>query len=183
MRNVILLISVLLLIPSISGCGTIYGAAVDERKLSTIASDHEIKARILQAFANDENVGVLKISVSSYKGHVYLIGEYETWTQRSRAIKIAKKQKGVKRLTKYLLKENPKSRCDYTKNVELTAKVKAKLIGDKGIWSTNIDVKTMQCITVLWGLVGSKTEKKKAIAHAKSVAGRKKVKSFLKVQK
>jgi hyperosmotically inducible protein len=64
-------------------------------------------------------------------------------------------------------------------NLELTAKVKAKLIEDDDIWSTNVDVKTIQCITVLWGLVGSETEISKAIAHAESVKGVEMVKSFL----
>ena len=96
---------------------------------------------------------------------------------------LAKNEKGVTGLTMYMLPENPKSLCGSVQNLELTAKVKAKLIGDKDIWSTNVDVKTMQCITVLWGLVGSKIEISKAIAHAKSVKGVTKVKSFLKSKK
>jgi hyperosmotically inducible protein len=59
-------------------------------------------------------------------------------------------------------------------------KVKAKLIGDKDIWSTNIDVKSVQCNIVLYGLVASKNKIKKAIGHAKSVEGVRSVKSFLK---
>jgi len=128
-------------------------------------------------------VGILDFSVSSYEGHVYLIGEYEKQAQKDRAIKLARKEKGVSGLTTYLLPENPKPACGTAQNLELTAKVMAKLIGDKGIWSTNIDVKTMQCITILWGIVGSETEISKAISHAKSVKGIKKVKSFLKAAK
>lgn len=70
--------------------------------------------------------------------------------------------------------------CGTIKNLELTDRVKSKLIGDKDIWSTNIDVKTMQCIVVLYGYAGSKAEIQKAIAHAKSVAGVRSVKSYLK---
>ena len=180
MKKAITLILVLLMLPLLNSCGTIYTAAVDERSIGTIASDHEIKASILAKFADDEQVGVLDFSVSSYNGHVYLIGEYETQTQKNRAIELAKSQKGVNGITTYLLKENPKARCGYGQNMELTAKVKAKLIGDKDIWSTNVDVKTMQCITVVWGLVGSQIEIDKVLTHAKSVEGITKVKSFLK---
>ena len=70
--------------------------------------------------------------------------------------------------------------CGTTKNLELTSRVKSKLIGDKDIWSTNIDVKTMQCIVVFIRLCGSKAEIQKAIVHAKSVAGVRSVKSYLK---
>ncbi len=166
-----------------NGCGIIYGVAVDERSVSTIASDHIIKANILNKFADDEVVDVLNFSVSSYKGHVYLIGEYENQAQKDSAIKLARSEKDVTNLTTYLLPDSSKSACGPAQNLELTIKVKAKLIGDKDIWSTNIDVKTIQCITILWGLVGTKTEINKAISHAKSVKGVAKVKSFLKFAK
>ena len=171
MKKTLPLILVLFLTPLISNCATIYGTAMDERNVGTIASDHKIKSGILSKYADDEHVGVLDFSVSSYEGHVYLIGEYETGTQKNKAIQIAKSQEGVADVTTYLLRKNPKSLCSTAKNLELTASVKAKLVGDKDISSTNIDVKTIQCITVLWGLVGSKTEINKAIAHAKSVDG------------
>ena len=174
---------ILLLFLLIISCGTIYGAAVDERNVRTIASDHAIKAKILKKFVDDEHVGVFDFAVSSYEGHGYLIGEYETKIQRTRAVQIAKNQKGVTGITTYLITKNPKVLCNTTKNLELTAEVKAKLIGDKDIWSTNIDVKTIQCISVLWGLVGSKIEIDKAIAHARSVEGITKVKAFLKLKK
>ena len=179
MKNILSLILFLTMLPFLNSCGTIYGAAVDERNVGTIASDHQIKAKILNKFADDETVGILDFSVSSYKGHVYLIGEYETKAQKEKAIKLARSEEGVTNLTTYMLPENPKSACGSAQNLELTVKVKAKLIGDKDIWSTNIDVKTMQCTTVLWGLVGSKIEILKAIAHAKSVKGVTRVKSFL----
>ncbi|MCP3874604.1 MAG: BON domain-containing protein [Desulfobacteraceae bacterium] len=183
MKKLLIPMLLFLLIPMLNSCGTIYGAAVDERNVATIASDHEIKGKILKRFADDENVGVLDFSVSSYKGHVYLIGEYETLTQKNRAIQLARNEQGVTGITTYLIPEDPKAMCGTAKNLELTGKVKAALIGDKNIWSTNVDVKTMQCTTVLWGLVGSKTEINKAIAHAKSVKGVTKVKSFLKAVK
>ena len=182
MKNYILLILVLVLIPFVNSCAAIYGAIVDERNLATIISDNGIKANILKDFADNEHVGVLDFSVSCYEGHVYLIGEYEKSAQKSQAIQIAKNQKGVTGITTYLLAANPKSLCGTAKNFELTAKVKAKLIGDKDVWSTNIDVKTMQCITVLWGIVGSQTEVNHAIAHARSVKGVTRVKSFLKIK-
>ncbi len=53
----------------IISCGTIYGAAVDERNVRTIASDQAIKAKILKNFADDEPVGVFDFAVSSYEGH------------------------------------------------------------------------------------------------------------------
>lgn len=183
MKKAIVLIIMVMMIPLLNSCGTIYGAAVDERNVKTIASDNEIKLAILNRFSKDELVGIMDFSVSSYQGHVYLIGEYKTEAQRDRAVEIARNQPGVKGMTTYLIPEDPRSACGPAKNLELTAKVKAKLVGDKEIWSTNIDVKTMQCITVLWGLVGTQTEVEKAVFHAGSVEGVDRVRSYLKVKK
>ena len=183
MKRALGLILIILMLPLLNSCGTIYGAAVDERNVSTIVTDHEIKARILNKFVDDKLVSLLDFSVSSYEGHVYLIGEYKTSAQKERAVKLAKSEKGVTGVTTYLVPENPKSPCGTARNLELSAKVKANLIGDKDIWSTNIDVKTIQCVTVLWGLVGTKAEIQKAIIHATSVKGITKVKSFLKATK
>jgi hyperosmotically inducible protein len=184
MKRIITLMLILAFIAVNSGCGTIiYQAVVDERNVKTIVADTAIKAKIVKRFVDDEIIKALDISVSSYNGEAFLIGEYAHEIQKDRAIKLAKEVEGVNRVTHYFLKKVEDGPCGFKENLALTGKVKAKLVGDKNIWSTNIDVKTMQCTVVLWGLVGSNTEVKKAIAHAKSVKGVKRVKSFLKVGK
>lgn len=183
MKRIIALMIILAFAAANSGCGTIYGAAVDERNVKTIAADTAIKAKIVKRLVDDEIVKALDISVSSYYGQAYLIGEYAHASQKDQAIKLAKGVEGVKGVTHYLLKKEKDGACGTKENLSLTAKVKGKLIKDKNIWSTNIDVKTMQCTVVLWGLVGTSSEVSKAIAHAKSVEGVKKVKTFLKSTK
>jgi hyperosmotically inducible protein len=63
------------------------------------------------------------------------------------------------------------------------AKVKAKLIGDKEIWSTNIEVKSLQCNIVLLGIAGSHAQINRAVSHAKSVEGVRSVTTYLKSMK
>lgn len=163
-----------------TGCG-IYGAAVDKRPFDTIAKDTSIKAKILKKLVDDDTVKALDFSVSSYNGHVYLVGEYEKIHQMNQAITHAKSVDGVKDVTTYLVPKKGNTTCGASDNVAVTMKVKAALVKDKEIWSTNIDVKTIQCKTVvLWGLVGKKMEITKAIAHAKTIDGVKEVKSFIK---
>jgi len=180
MKNYLAMISCLVLLAMASACTTIYKTAVDERNVKTIASDTKIKAKILAKFVDDDIVKTLDISTACYYGHVYLVGEYETEKRKKRAIEIAKKTEGVKTVTAYLLSKRKSGPCGTKDNITITAKVKGKLIKDKDIWSTNIDVKTVQCNVVLVGIVGSKEEIRKAIAHAKSVEGVRSVKSFLK---
>jgi hyperosmotically inducible protein len=166
-----------------TGCTTVYKTVMDERDVKTIASDTKIKGKIVAEFIDDKTVKSLDITASCYEGRVYLIGEYDTINQKERAIEIAKNTEGVKSVTTYLLPKKKDSPCDTKENLSITAKVKAKLVGDKDIWSTNIDVKTIQCIVVIWGLVGSNEEIQKSIAHAKNVEGISGVKSYLKALK
>jgi len=175
----IIIIPFLIFLLAVSGCGTIYSTAVDERNVSTIASDTAIKGEIVKKFYDDDKIKSLDISTGCYRGHVYLVGEYDTVDQKNRAIKIAKSVEGVKHVTTYLLPKKKGDPCGTDENLEIVGKVKAKLVGDKDIWSTNIDIKSIQCQVVLYGLVGSKKEINKAIAHAKSVEGVRGVKSFL----
>ena len=82
-------------------------------------------------------------------GNVYLIGEYNVSPQKSHAIKLAKEVEGVKSVTDYFLQKKAGDRCGTTDNLELVAKVKAKLIKDTNIWSTNVKVKSVRCNIVL----------------------------------
>jgi hyperosmotically inducible periplasmic protein len=179
MKTIIFIFFSFLIISFNSGC-TIYKAAVDERDVGTIADDTTIKAKIFKRFVGDDVVKALDITTTSYKGYVHLIGEYNDSAQKVRAIELAKGVEGVKGVTPYFLAKQENGECGTTRNLELTTKVKAKLINDNEIWSTNVNVKTMQCIVVLWGTVGKQDEILRSINHAKSVEGVKTVRSFLK---
>jgi len=180
MRKFLLITLALFLFSAMVGCTTIYKAAVDERDVKTIANDKKIEATIVKRLLEDDNVKVLDISAYCYDGRVYLLGEYETAQQKNLATQIAKNVEGVKSVTTHLLPKKANHPCGTRENVEITARVKAVLIKDKEIWSTNVDVKTIQCNVVLLGIVGSEQEVRRAIAHAKKVEGVQSVKSYLK---
>ncbi|ACS80163.1 BON domain-containing protein [Maridesulfovibrio salexigens] len=177
------LLPLLILIATIfsAGCSTAYKAALDERSLSQQTSDAKISAAIMKAYLDDDDVSVMGIEPYTFIGHVYLVGEYENYAQRSKAIAIAKNVEGVTGTTTYLLPKKEDPTCDTTENLSILAAVKSALIGDGDIWSTNIEVKVVQCQVVLLGLVKTQAEINKSIAHAKAVEGVRKVKSYLRV--
>ncbi len=180
MGMVVRLVAVLLLMVTASGC-TVYSAAVDERNVKTIASDTKLKLAIEKHFLDDSLVKVLDISAFVYDGNAYLTGEYDTQAERQRAIELAGKVRGVRSVTSYLLVKNKKDFCGTTDNLALAAKVKRALIEDKDIWATNINVEAVQCHIVLLGIVGSKVQVRKAVAHAEAVTGVRSVESYLRV--
>jgi len=168
----------LLTLSFLVGC-MVYDAAVTDRKVETYAKDESIEAEIASKSIADETAKFLDVSAYCYAGNVYLVGEYETEKQKDRAISIARGVNGVVSVTPYMLPKREVKGCGSTDNLAITSEVKSKLIGDKDIWSTNVDVKTVQCNVVLLGVVGSQKEIDKAIAHTKSVKGVRGIKSFL----
>jgi len=180
MKKYLMMISCFVMLAIVCGCTTVYKAVVDERNVRTIASDDKIAVTVSKRFCDDETVKILDISADCYSGYVYLVGQYETGKQKNRAVKIARGVEGVKSVTTYLLPKKKGDLCGTSDNLAIIAKVKAKLIKDKEIWSTNIKVKSVQCNVVLLGISSSKGEIHKIINHAKSVEGVRSVKSFLK---
>lgn len=179
MKKHIVIIHFLLLLV-IVGCGTLYGVAVEERKPGTIAADAKIAAAIQKKFLEDSDVKALDISAYCYNGNVYLVGEYDRSPQKERAITIAKGIEGVRSVRTYILPKKKGDKCGTSDNLAIRGKVDAKLVADKDIWSTNIDIKVVQCHVVLLGIVKTSGEITKATAHAKSVAGVRTVTSYLK---
>jgi hyperosmotically inducible protein len=161
----------------------IYLTVTDCRNVKTILDDTKIKLTIINQYHDDEYISALDsldLSVECYKGQVYLVGEYDKPIQKERAVKIAKNVKGVEKVTSYLLPKNRNDICGIGDNLEIMLSVKTNLIGDKDIWARNIDVKSVQCHVILYGIVASDDKITKAIKHAKSVKGVRSVKSFLK---
>jgi len=183
MKKILSITAFFILAALFSGCTTIYKTAVDERNVSEIASDTQIKLSIINSFVEDKNLKALDFFVGVYYDDVYLVGAYKSVAQKNRAISIAKNTEKVKDVYTYMLPAKKNHPCTTKVNLKITGKVMAQLIKDPDIWSTNIDVKTVQCNVVLVGLVGSTLELNKVIAHAKSVEGVRTVKSFLKTAK
>jgi len=179
MKKMTAMIHFLLLMVMV-GCGTIYGVAVEERKASTIAADAKITTTIQKRFFDDSDMKTFDISVYCYNGHVYLVGEYDGARQKEKAVTIAKNVEGVKSVQTYILPKKKGDPCGASDNLKIRGKVDYKLVGDKKIWSTNIDIKVVQCNVVLLGIVRSGKEITRAVAHAKSVEGVRSVTSYLK---
>ncbi len=166
----------------INGCGTIYSTARDERSLGTVLDDETIAGKIKVALFQDKVIKGLDISVYTFTGKVYLVGVVETGVQKKRAVNIARRTKGVKSVTTYLLSKSATSVGKTVDDTAITAKVKTKLIADKAMKATQVSVQTIFGNVVLLGVVGSHKDAGKAVHYARSVKHVKSVKSFLLVR-
>jgi hyperosmotically inducible protein len=114
----------LILVVLMMGCTTVYKSAVDERSLGEQYDDEKITMAIRNKFLGAEEIKYFDISTYVYKGHVFLVGEYETADQKNQVVKLARQVEGVKSVTDYFLPKKKDETCGTTANLELFAKVK-----------------------------------------------------------
>jgi hyperosmotically inducible protein len=182
MKRIFLTVSGLLALAvvfGIMGCTTVYKSAVDQRSLGTQYDDEKITMAIRSKFLEDKTIHYLDISTYCYSGNVYLVGEYEKLEQKNQAVNLAGQVPGVKKVTEYFLPKKQDAACGTADNLAVEAKIRANLIGDIDLSSTQIETKLIQCHAVLLGLVRSKADIDQAIAVAKGAQGVRSVKSFL----
>lgn len=167
---------------ALSGCGTAYSAARDERSLGNVIDDKKIESKIKYTLLRDDRIKGLDISVYVFLGKAYLVGVVETGAQKQRAVTLAQRTEGVRSVTTYLLDKKSSTAGKTVDDLAITAKVKAKMIADKEMKATQVNVKTVLGHVVLLGIVGSSRDASKAVRYAKSVENVRTVKSFIRVK-
>jgi hyperosmotically inducible periplasmic protein len=180
MRRLMLCLACLLL-PVLGGCGTAYRAAVDERDLGTFVDDGRIESSVRARIINDDLVLLRDLSVNSYLGTVYLVGEFDSDRQKLRAVKLAREVSGVRRVSVVPFEKRDDPDCGTTDNLALYARIKAALVEDTTIWSTQVDVKTVQCNAVILGLVASQRDADKIVRHVNEAEGVRSVQNLLRI--
>lgn len=179
MLRMIFLAVILLTLPGLSGCGTIYKASVDERDVGTFVDDGRIESTVRARFVQDSMVKLRDISVNSYRGHVYLVGEFEGDAQKMRAVKLTQGVTGVGKVTVVPFPKRDDPTCGTQEELALYAKIKARLVQDRDIWSTQVDIKVVQCNVVMVGLVATQREVGEILAHVNSVEGVRTVQNYI----
>ncbi len=179
MKRITIFFLALLGLALVQGC-TVYKAALDERSLGQIYNDESITFEIKRKFLADETIKYLDFSASSYLGHVYIVGEYESQAQISRAKSIVNSIPAVRSVTTYLLPKKDNDLCGTTDNIGIGVRLDKDLLADKSVSGTNVDTAVIQCNIVLLGLVGTQAEIDRANQIARAIPDARSVKSFLK---
>lgn len=171
----------LLLLPLFGGCATAYKAAMDERDLGTFVDDGRIESSVRARILNDESVLLRDLSVNSYLGAVYLVGEFESDRQKLRAVKLAREVAGVVRVVVVPFQKLENPPCDTADDLSLYARIKARLVQDGDVWSTQVDVKVVQCTAVILGLVASQRDADRVVQHVNQEEGVRGVQNLLRI--
>jgi hyperosmotically inducible protein len=149
--------------------GAIYDAARDERSVGTITADKKISTTIKSTLMNRDGKLGLAVKVYCYVGRVTLLGQLADEKFKDFAVATAKKTKGVKGVTAHW--EEPGKTDTSAADVEIAAKLRSALVGDKDISATQVEAEVFGGKVYLVGMVRSKKDAAKAVAHAKAVKG------------
>lgn len=166
-----LLCLLFLLVFLLQGCA--YGIYDDKRLLDTMTQDKTLATSIKAALVKKNFTGGLSISVYSYYKHVYLIGEIPPELQPV-AVRIAESKNPVSVTAHWFTKSEAAD-----SNFILASRLRAALIGAKGLSSTRIDTEVNAGRVVLLGVVGSEAERKIALRTARHVDGVVNITSYL----
>ncbi|MBU1229405.1 MAG: BON domain-containing protein [Proteobacteria bacterium] len=169
----LLILAALLALPALASAytpwGAIYDAARDERSVSDIAADKKISTDIKATLVNRDGKLGLAVKVYCYLGKVTLLGQLGDDKFKAFAEATAKKAKGARSVSTHWVAPGKE---DTTKaDLEIAAKLRAALVGDKDISATQVETEVFGGKVYLIGMVRSQKDADKAVAHARAVKG------------
>lgn len=157
--------------------GSVYEVARDERSVSDITADKKITTSIKAALLKRDGKLGLAVKTYCFLGHVTLLGQLADEPFKSFAVETAKKTSGVKGVSTHW--EAPGKTDTTAADIEIAAKIRAALVADKDISATQIETEVFGGKVYLLGMVRSKKDAAKAVAHARGVSGVSHVTSLL----
>ncbi len=152
--------------------------------VGTEVDDSAITTKVKSALLADADVKSFDIKVETRKGEVQLSGFVDNQSQMDRAVAVAKGVEGVKKVdNKMSLKTTSTTMGDKIDDGVITTKVKAALLGDSSVKSSDIGVVTRDGEVQLSGFVDSQSQIERATEVAKGVEGVKSVINEMSIKK
>lgn len=149
--------------------GTVYGLARDERSIIDITTDKaattEIKAKLMD---KDRMLG-LAVKVYCFVGRVTLLGQVGDESFREFAEATARSAQGVKSVETYWEPETDESTL--AGDLEVAARLRAALVADEGLSSTQIEIEVFAGKVYLLGMVRSQRDADRTVTQATVVPG------------
>lgn len=171
------LAALLLMALLMQGCA-IYGGATDQRLTGTMTDDKTLTTAIKTKLYADSVSSGWNISVYSFYGHVFLVGECPK-NLRPTAVKIAKSDARVLSLHTHWFEPLKGETSDFV----LATKIRTTLIGTDGLNNTRIETEVNSDRVVLLGVAKDAKERKTAVQAVRNVVGVKTVTSYIMLPK
>ncbi len=161
---------------SVLGCAS----TATQEGTGEYVDDTVITTKVKAAILGEDSLKSTEINVETFKGIVQLSGFVSSSADENKAVELARSVKGVKSVKDDMrLREGS---GQYIDDTVITSKVKAAILGESSLKSTEINVETFNGIVQLSGFVTSSANKSKAVELARSVKGVKSVKDDMRIK-
>lgn len=155
----------------VAGGATAAVAASERRTLGSFVDDESIELKARKAINDDNELGDdVHVDITSMNGIVLLSGEAKTAALHDRVVALVRPIPGIRRIVDELRVTEPSAFANRTQDSWITGVVKTKMLGVKGLESSQVKVVTEDSVVYLMGLV-TRQEGDLAAEAARSVGG------------
>jgi osmotically-inducible protein OsmY len=163
----------------LSGCaGVVIGAgastataAAEERGLEGAVDDAKIRAEINHLWFQRDVEMYRQVTLTISEGRVQLTGTVPTPEARVEAVRLAWQAAGVREVLNEIQVHGDTGFTDYTRDVAISQKMKARLLFDKEIRNINYTVDVNDGVIYLMGIAQNDAELERVIAYARDISG------------
>ena len=162
------------------GAGAAVGAtAVQDRGIEGAARDTWIRTEINQRLLATSGELFLDVHLQVQNGRVLLSGTVPTPESRVKAVRIAWQSDGVREVINEIELSDKDSLAEYARDRWIEARLRTRLLTDRAVNSLNISIESVNQSVYLIGIVHSRDEMARVVAHAKNVPYVRRVVNYL----
>lgn len=190
MRKILTVVFLISTLPLIQGCvpAAIVGGTAglgttlaEDRKLSEVISDTEIKAVIHAKWLHHDSTISEMVSLQVRQGRVLLTGLVDTPLRQMDAVRLAWEADGVKEVIDET-KLGDNSFGTYANDTWITTKLKTEMLFNQDISSVNYTIKTVDSVVYLIGIAQNQQELSAVENMARKISGVKNVVSHMRLK-
>ena len=176
MKNNIIILSFLALITF--GCvgtssqgifGTGVSVALDPRSIGTQIDDNIMQKSLAGRLVVENKNYLLSINTKVLDGRIFITGKVDDPEEKLKITKMAWETKGVRSVKNDIIIKEEFNFQQSAKDLLITSQLRAALIINKAIKSTNYNIDTYKKKIYIYGIAQTKEEQKEVIKEAKEI--------------
>ena len=149
--------------------GTGVSIALDPRTLGTQIDDSIMQKNLLARLTLTEKKYLVKLSVKVLDGRIFLGGKVDEPEEKLKITKMAWETKGARSVKNNISIKQKFSLKNSTIDVLITSQLRAALIFNDNVKSSNFNIDTINQTTYVFGIAHGENEKKEIIQEAKQI--------------
>ncbi len=163
----------------IGGAATGATAALQERSIGDAVDDLTIRAELNQLFFEDKVDLLSSVSFNVIEGRVLLKGSVKKQEDRIHALELTWQASGVREVINEIQVTDQGGIVNYARDTWISTQLKAEILFDKGVYSINYNVETINGTVYVVGIAQDQAELDLVIEHARHIKNVKKVVSHV----